>query len=59
MITGTHGSTFGANPLAMAVGNAVLDLVLAPEFLEKVRRSAILFRHRLAEIRDRHPGVIS
>jgi acetylornithine/N-succinyldiaminopimelate aminotransferase len=59
MTTGTHGSTFGANPLAMAVGNAVLDLVLAPEFLEKVRRSAILFRQRLAETRDRHPGVIS
>src|SRR6202040_2476880 len=59
MITGTHGSTFGANPLAMAVGNAVLDLVLAPEFLEKVRRSAILFRQRLAEIRGRHPGVIA
>jgi acetylornithine/N-succinyldiaminopimelate aminotransferase len=59
MTAGTHGSTFGANPLAMAVGNAVLDLVLAPEFLEKVHRSAILFRQRLAEIRDRHPGVIS
>jgi len=59
MTTGTHGSTFGANPLAMAVGNAVLDLVLAPEFLEKVRRSAILFHQRLAEIRDRHPGVIA
>jgi acetylornithine/N-succinyldiaminopimelate aminotransferase len=58
MTAGTHGSTFGANPLAMAVGNAVLDLVLAPEFLEKVRRSAILFRQRLVEIRDRHPGVI-
>ena len=37
MTAGTHGSTFGANPLAMAVGNAVLDLVLAPEFLEKVQ----------------------
>src|SRR5262249_22466463 len=59
MTTGTHGSTFGANPLAMAVGNAVLDLMLAPEFLDKVRRSAILFRQRLAEIRDRHPGVIA
>ena len=43
----------------MAVGNAVLDVVLAPGFLEKVQRSAILFRQRLAEIRDRHPGVIA
>ena len=59
MTAGTHGSTFGANPLAMAVGNAVLDVVLAPGFLEKVQRSAILFRQRLAEIRDRHPGVVS
>ncbi len=59
MTAGTHGSTFGANPLAMAVGNAVLDVVLAPGFLDKVQRSAILFRQRLAEIKDRHPGVIS
>jgi acetylornithine/N-succinyldiaminopimelate aminotransferase len=59
MTAGTHGSTFGANPLAMAVGNAVLDVVLASGFLDKVRRSAILFRQRLAEIRDRHAGVVA
>jgi acetylornithine/N-succinyldiaminopimelate aminotransferase len=59
MTAGTHGSTFGANPLAMAVGNAVLDVVLAPGFLDRVRRSAILFRQRLAEIKDRHPDVIT
>jgi acetylornithine/N-succinyldiaminopimelate aminotransferase len=59
MTAGTHGSTFGGNPLAMAVGNAVLDVVLAPGFLDQVQRSAILFRQRLAEIRDRHPGVIA
>ena len=58
MTAGTHGSTFGANPLAMAVGNAVLDVVLAPGFLDKVRRSAILLRQRLAEIQDRHPDVV-
>jgi acetylornithine/N-succinyldiaminopimelate aminotransferase len=58
MTPGTHGSTFGANPLAMAVGNAVLDVVLADGFLEKVQRSAILFRQRLAEIKDRHPNAI-
>jgi acetylornithine/N-succinyldiaminopimelate aminotransferase len=58
MTAGTHGSTFGANPLAMAVGNAVLDVVLAPGFLDKVNRSAILFRQRLAEIKDRHPGAV-
>ena len=59
MTAGTHGFTFGANPLAMAAGNAVLDLVLAPGFLEQVRRSAILFRQRLAEIRDRYPTVVA
>ena len=37
MTAGTHGSTFGGNPLAMAVGNAVLDVVLADGFLEQVR----------------------
>ncbi len=59
MTAGTHGSTFGGNPLAMAVGNAVLDVVLAPGFLDKVQKSAILFRQRLAEIKDRHPGVVA
>jgi acetylornithine/N-succinyldiaminopimelate aminotransferase len=43
----------------MAVGNAVLDVVLAPGFLDKVQRSAILFRQRLAEIKDRHLGVVA
>ena len=38
MTAGTHGSTFGGNPLAMAVGNAVLDVMLAPGFLEHVAR---------------------
>jgi acetylornithine/N-succinyldiaminopimelate aminotransferase len=59
MTAGTHGSTFGFNPLAMAAGNAVLDVVLAPGFFDKVERSAILFRQRLAEIKDRHPGVVA
>ena len=59
MAAGTHGSTFGGNPLAMAAGNAVLDIVLAPGFLEKVQNSAILLRQRLAEIKDRHPDVVA
>lgn len=58
MTAGTHGSTFGGNPLAMAVGNAVLDVVLAPGFLDEVQRKALLFKQRLAEIKDRHPSVI-
>jgi len=58
MTAGTHGSTFAGNPLAMAAGNAVLDVVLAPGFLDKVRRNALLLKQRLAEVKDRHAGVI-
>jgi acetylornithine/N-succinyldiaminopimelate aminotransferase len=42
----------------MAVGNAVLDVVLAEGFLENVRRVGLLLKQRLAELRDRHPSVI-
>jgi len=59
MTVGTHGSTFGFNPLAMSVGNAVLDVMLAPGFLERVRRTALLFKQRLAEIKDRYPSLIA
>ena len=59
MTVGTHGSTFGGNPLAVAVGNAVLDVTLAPGFLDRVRRTALLFKQRLAEMKDRHPAVIA
>jgi len=59
MTAGTHGSTFGGNPLAMAAGNAVLDVLLAPGFLERVRQTALLFKQRLAELKDRHPAVIA
>ena len=59
MVPGTHGTTFGGNPLAMAVGNAVLDIVLADGFLDHVRQTALLLKQRLAEIKDRHPAVIA
>jgi len=59
MTAGTHGSTFGGNPLAMAVANAVLDVILAPGFLEKVRQHGLLIKQRLAELRDRHSTVIA
>ncbi|GGK35910.1 aspartate aminotransferase family protein [Salinarimonas ramus] len=55
---GTHGTTFGGNALAMAVGNAVLDVVLADGFLENVRRTGLFLKQRLAELRDRHPAVL-
>jgi acetylornithine/N-succinyldiaminopimelate aminotransferase len=59
MTAGTHGSTFGGNPLAMAVGNAVLDVILAPGFFDKVAQSGLYLKQRLAELRDRHPAVIA
>jgi acetylornithine/N-succinyldiaminopimelate aminotransferase len=59
MTAGTHGSTFGGNPLAMAAANAVLDVVMAPGFLERTRRMALLLKQRLAELKDRHPAVIA
>jgi acetylornithine/N-succinyldiaminopimelate aminotransferase len=59
MAAGSHGSTFGGNPLAMAVGGAVLDVVLAPGFLDSVRRTALLFKQKLAAIQDRYPSVIA
>lgn len=59
MTAGTHGSTFGGNPLAMAVANAVLDVVLANGFIERVRKNSLLLKQRLAELKDRHASVIS
>lgn len=59
MKLGSHGSTFGGNPLAMAVGNAILDIVLEPEFLNHVNRMANMLKQGLNAIIDRYPGVIS
>ena len=59
MTFGTHGTTYGGNPLAMAVGNAVLDIIANEPFLQGVRDKALLLKQRLAEIKDRHPGVIA
>jgi acetylornithine/N-succinyldiaminopimelate aminotransferase len=59
MTVGSHGTTFGGNPLAMAVGNAVLDVVLEPGFLDHVARMSLLLKQRLAELKDRHPAVIA
>ena len=57
MTTGTHGTTFGGNPLAMAVGNAVLDIVLAPGFLEHVERVGNYAKQQLASLVSEHPSV--
>ena len=58
LTVGVHGTTFGGNPLAMAIGNAVLDIVLEPGFLERVAEKGLLLRQRLAELQDRRPRVI-
>ena len=57
MTAGSHASTFGGNPLAMAVGNAVLDIVLAPDFLPHVQRIANYARQQLAGLVAAHPAV--
>jgi len=59
MTAGVHGTTYGGNPLAMAVGNAVLDVVLADGFLESVQETALTMKQGLASIIDRYPNVIS
>ncbi len=58
MTPGVHGTTFGGNPLAMAVGNAVLDVVLEDGFLDEVSRKALLFKQGLASVADEFPDVI-
>jgi acetylornithine/N-succinyldiaminopimelate aminotransferase len=58
MTAGTHGTTYGGNPLAMAVGNAVLDEVLKQGFLDHVDKVSNQMRQGLAAIKDRHPSII-
>ena len=58
MTAGVHGTTYGGNPLAMAVGNAVLDVVLAPGFFEHVDHMGLLLKQSLASVADRHPAII-
>ena len=57
MVAGTHGSTFGGNPLAMAAANAVLDVVLEPGFLEQVQEKGLVLKQKLASVMDQFPDV--
>ncbi len=59
MVAGTHGTTYGGNPLATSIGNAVLDIVLADGFLDHVARTGLVLKQKLAALRDRHPSVIA
>jgi acetylornithine/N-succinyldiaminopimelate aminotransferase len=57
MTVGTHGTTYGGNPLAMAVGNAAIDLVLAPGFLEHVNKVANYLHQQLGALVAGHPQL--
>jgi len=59
MTVGTHGSTFGGNPLAMAVGQAVMAEVTADGFLDHVRRMGLYFKQRLAAVVDGHSDLVA
>jgi len=59
MVAGTHGSTYGGNPLAMAVGNAALDLMLVPGFLENVEKTGERLMAKLRDLTVRHPKVFA
>ena len=58
MTPGTHGSTFGGNPLAMAVGNAVLDILLEKNFLREVKLKGEYFHEKLKKVKDKYPTII-
>ena len=58
MTAGSHGSTFGGNPLAMAVGNAVLDVVLEDGFLDHVSQMSLRLKQRLAALTDEHGDIV-
>jgi acetylornithine/N-succinyldiaminopimelate aminotransferase len=58
MTPGTHGSTFGGNPLAMAVGNTVMDIVSSKKFLNNVKKSSKYFFSNLNQLKEKYPNII-
>ena len=58
MTPGTHGSTFGGNPLAMAVGNKVMDIVSNKKFLNDVKKKSKYFFEELNKLKERYPKII-
>ena len=59
MTLGTHGSTFGGNPLAMAIGNSVLDILFEKDFFKKVKQKGDYFDSELNKIKNKYPKIIS
>ena len=58
MVPGTHGSTFGGNPLAMSIGNAVLDQIFKKGFLKNVKKISVYFHKELNKIKNDYPKLI-
>ncbi len=58
MVPGTHGSTFGGNPLAMSVGNAVMDEIFKKSFLSKVKKNSNYFISELNKVKNKFPNII-
>jgi acetylornithine/N-succinyldiaminopimelate aminotransferase len=58
MVPGTHGSTYGGNPLATAVGNAVLDRILAPGFIDHVNQMGQTLHWQLQQLAQRYPDYV-
>lgn len=59
MVAGTHGSTYGGNPLAVAVGGAVMDIVAQPDFLAQVEKKGLILAQKLAALQDNWPNIIA
>jgi acetylornithine/N-succinyldiaminopimelate aminotransferase len=58
MIAGTHGSTFGGNPLAMKIGNEVMNIISKKNFLNNVKKNSKYFHNQLNKIKERFPKLI-
>jgi acetylornithine/N-succinyldiaminopimelate aminotransferase len=58
MVPGTHGSTYGGNPLACTIGNAVLDRVLSPGFIENVDKMGQRLHWHLQQLQQKHPDAV-
>jgi len=58
MTSGTHGSTFGGNPLAMAVGNCVIDIISKKTFLNNVKKNSNYFHQKLNQLKEMFPKII-
>lgn len=59
MVPGTHGSTYGGNPLGMAVGKVVIDTISAPEMLEAICQNGLALKQKTASVIDRFPDILA